>query len=72
MHYMIPLSQVTRKRKETKMYIIIITKENSDPQVLGNWDTYKEAQQYMEMMKSKRKDISKIENMVVVGTWKVN
>ncbi len=54
------------------MYIIIITKENSDPQVLGNWDTYKEAQQYMEMMKSKRKDISKIENMVVVGTWKVN
>jgi len=56
------------------MYLIVVTNDSRDPQVFGTWETRKDAQEALDKRKAEmtKDDWNGIEDMVVVGAWKIN
>jgi hypothetical protein len=57
-----------------KMFIIVITNDSCDPQVIGTWETRKEAEEALQQKKDSmtHDDWKGVADIMVTGIWKVN
>jgi len=56
------------------MFVIIITNDSCDPQVIGTWETRKEAEQARQQKTDSmtEQDWKGVTEIMVTGIWKVN
>jgi hypothetical protein len=56
------------------MFVIIIINDSHDPQVIGTWETRKEAEQALQQKKDSmtERDWKGVTEIMVTGIWMVN